>query len=79
MVYVLDASAMVALLRQEAGWEAVRDLLYDPNHACYAHALNLCEVFYDFHRDGGEAAAQLALERLLGAMIQPREDLDRAF
>jgi len=79
MICVLDASAMQAFLRAEVGGEIVRDLLDDAASICYAHAINLCEVFYDFHRDSGEHAAQAVLRQLLAAPIILREDIDRSF
>ena len=44
MTYVLDASAMIAFLRDEPGAEIVAEVFVDPESHCYAHALNLCEV-----------------------------------
>jgi PIN domain nuclease of toxin-antitoxin system len=79
VIYVLDASAMIALLHQEDGWEVVRDLLINPDNTCLAHSINLCEVFYDSYRIGGEGAAQTAITTLLNANVQPREDLDPTF
>jgi PIN domain nuclease of toxin-antitoxin system len=79
VIYVLDGSAMLAFLRDEAGADVVEALLLDPSHTCIAHAINLCEVFYDYHRAGGEAVAQSALTRLLSATILPRADLDTGF
>lgn len=76
---ILDASAMTAFLEREPGGEIVRDLLTDLSRTCYAHAMNLCEVFYDFHRAGGETAAQEALEQLFSARLAPRADLDVEF
>jgi len=61
MVFVLDASAMIAFLRDEPGASAVADALVDPNSRCYAHAINLCEVYYDFHRAAGREAAEGAI------------------
>lgn len=66
MIYVLDASAMIAFLRGEAGADVVAQCLLDANVKCYAHALNLCEVFYDFARaasreDALDAISDLAL------------------
>jgi PIN domain nuclease of toxin-antitoxin system len=78
--YVLDASAMIAFLRQERGWQVAETALSDPSHACLAHAVNMCEVFYHFHRAGGEPAAQTAVGILLGAYnVGLREDLDLPF
>jgi hypothetical protein len=48
VIYILDASAMIAYLRAESGGLLVRDVLLDPAHVCFAQAINLCEVYYDF-------------------------------
>jgi PIN domain nuclease of toxin-antitoxin system len=79
MIYVLDACAMIALLLQEPGEEAVWTRLVEPDSECLAHSLNLCEVFYDFYRDSGEAAATDAIEDLMWLGVAERNDLDRAF
>ena len=57
-IEVLDAGAMLAVLKREAGASVVSSLLADPDTVCMAHAVNVCEVFYDLFRSGGEAAAQ---------------------
>jgi PIN domain nuclease of toxin-antitoxin system len=46
---VIDASALIAFLRDEPGADVVENLFSAPE-TCYAHALNLCEVCYDFFR-----------------------------
>jgi PIN domain nuclease of toxin-antitoxin system len=50
MNVVLDASAMIAFLRDEAGSEIVMNQIRPPENHVFAHALNLCEVYYDFSR-----------------------------
>mgnify|MGYP001616994244 CR=1 FL=1 len=45
MTFVLDACAIIALLRNEAGAEITDRLLLE--QTCMAHAVNLCEVYYD--------------------------------
>ena len=42
----LDACAMIAYLQGEVGGSVVQSLLADPSTTCYAHSVNLCEVFY---------------------------------
>jgi predicted nucleic acid-binding protein len=79
MIYVLDAPALIALLRQEPAWEVVEGLLVDPDHTCFAHAVNLCEVYYDFARALDERTAQNAIQDLYAAGIVPREDMDQSF
>jgi PIN domain nuclease of toxin-antitoxin system len=76
---ILDANALIAFLRDEAGAEIVEQLLTDPANTCFVHAINLCEVFYDFHRAEGEVAAQDAIRTLTGLRIVIREDMDSAF
>lgn len=79
MIYVLDACAMIALLRREQGEDVVWAHLSDPNNTCFAHAINLCEVYYDFHRDAGETAAENAIEDLKALKVVERGDFDEAF
>ena len=67
---VLDASAMIAFLRRERGSEIVAEALLDPTNQCYAHALNLCEVFYDFHRAMGRIDALNAIDDLVRLGVQ---------
>lgn len=79
MIYVLDACAMIALLRRETGETVVWNHLTDPAATCYAHAINFCEVSYDFYRDAGEMAAQSAIHDLKALGINDRSDFDEAF
>jgi len=54
--------------------EVVADALLDPDSQCDAHALNLCEVFYDFHRAGDrdEALSAIADTGRLGVVRDER-------
>lgn len=79
MTHVLDAGPMLAFLKDETGASEVEQILLDPDSVCYAHAVNICEVFYDLRREAGEEEAQTHLTRLFDAGVQPREDMDRAF
>ena len=76
---VLDACAMIALLKAESGEAVVWAHLLDPNNTVYAHSLNLCEVYYHFHRNVGEAAADGAIEDLRYLGVIERSDFDEAF
>lgn len=62
---------MIAFLRDERGAQVVADALLDPLSQCYAHALNLCEVFYDFHRAAGREEALQAVSDLAGLGVTP--------
>jgi predicted nucleic acid-binding protein len=70
---------MIAFLRDEPGAEVLEEILNDPQSVCYAHAVNLCEVYYDFLRSEGESAAEAAIADLLAVGITPREDMDSDF
>ncbi len=76
MVKVLDACAMIAYLRGEPGAEVVEALLLDKGNQCLAHAINLCEVYYDFWRAKDENAAREALSDLSSVGVITREDMD---
>jgi predicted nucleic acid-binding protein len=70
---------MIALLRDEPGGEVVESYLAIEPPACLAHAVNLCEVFYDFFERAGEIAARGAIDDLRAAGLIIREDMDDAF
>jgi len=77
--YVLDASAMIAYLRNEPGADLIEDALTSPGSRCFAHSINLCEVFYDFFRSAGETEAANAIADLSAAGITERNDFDGDF
>lgn len=79
MTYILDASAMIAWLRGEQGADVVDSILLDPSHRCLAHSINLCEVYYDAYRHGGQSIAQSTLRDLESAGIVAREEMSPAF
>ena len=70
---------MVAYLNGEVGGDVVESALFDKDSECLAHAINLCEVFYLFHRAGGEVAATKALSDLSDVGVAERSDFDSAF
>jgi PIN domain nuclease of toxin-antitoxin system len=70
---------MIAYLRNEPGGEAVKNLLRDSSNQCYAHAVNLCEVFYDFCRASGESVAEASIRDLLRDGLILRADMDQEF
>lgn len=78
-INIMDANAISALLRGEAGKEVVAAQLADPNNQCLMHAVNLCEVYYDALRDGGASAGDEAVRKTLALGVEIREDMDEAF
>lgn len=72
---VLDASAIVAFLRDEPGADTVALLLAERENRCLVHAVNLCEVFYGAVRQHGPTRAFVVLERLMGLGVQISEDM----
>lgn len=79
MIYVPDACAMIAFLKGEDGADVVENALLDEGGQCMAHAINLCEVFYDFHRDGGESVADNAIADIKALGLVERGDFDEPF
>ena len=79
MNHVLDACAMIAFLRGERGDDVVARLIADPSHTCHAHAINLCEVFYDFLRASDLTTAQAALGDLQRVGVRAQRSMSRPF
>jgi PIN domain nuclease of toxin-antitoxin system len=78
-VAVLDACALIAYLHGELGGNIVAGLLTDPDVACYAHAVNLCEVYYQVHRVSDTRTARQVLKTLRTDGVKTRRDMSAAF
>jgi uncharacterized protein with PIN domain len=80
MPSVLDASAMVALVRDEPGADLVFAALSAPGALCFAHNVNLCELFYTTTRRAGEDDAEAVVRLLIDTLgVIPYESPDEAF
>jgi PIN domain nuclease of toxin-antitoxin system len=79
MNVVLDASAVIAFLRDEPGAAVVERYFGPENHSVYMHALNLCEVYYDFLRAAGESSAEGAVQDILLLGVRERNDMASDF
>jgi PIN domain nuclease of toxin-antitoxin system len=88
MIYVMDASALIAYVRNEPGGQDVEDLLLDSTNTCYVHAINLCEVYYDHLKVALRGSISLAaaittasaeIADLQNAGLIGRDDIDEAF
>jgi predicted nucleic acid-binding protein len=79
VILVFDVCALIAYLRNEAGAEAVEELLIDSENQCMVHAVNLCELYYDFLRATNETEAHTAIADLDAIGLLVREDMDAAF
>lgn len=77
MIFVMDACSLIAFLRGETGSEDVEQHLLFAD--CVVHALNLCEVYYDFLRAAEEHTATAAIADLLSIGLTVSEDLDLPF
>ena len=76
---VIDASALMAFLWGEPGASVVNSLLSDPSQACYAHSINLCEVYYQVIRQSDEATARKAIGDLRALGLIERSNIDEPF
>jgi PIN domain nuclease of toxin-antitoxin system len=60
LIYILDACALIALLKRETGWDMV-DALFKQARVgeitLYMSIINLLEVIYGFRREKGAAYA----------------------
>lgn len=74
MSVVLDASVMLTLLYKQDGYTEVISAL--ASGSCPAHAINLCEVYYDFQRTYDSAGAEQAIIDLRKMGVVCREDFD---
>lgn len=72
---VIDACAPIAFLRDEPGAETVQNVLSLPQ-TCFVHALNLCEVYYDFWWASTQKAVESAITDLISRGIEERNDMD---
>ncbi len=70
---------MLAYLKGEPGALVVDNLLRSPTEICYAHSINLCEVYYDFIRHSDERTVRQAISDLLADGIIERRDMSRRF
>ncbi|HCE68596.1 MAG: hypothetical protein A2X82_01195 [Geobacteraceae bacterium GWC2_55_20] len=79
MRYVLDACAIISLIKNEDGALIVRQALEAENNVCFVHAVNLCEVFYDCLRCHGNDSAEKLLANLIEAGLILRDEMDLDF
>ncbi len=75
MKYVLDASAVIAFLREESGALVVRELLADMKNDIHIHAANAIEVHYKLTAFGGESVAEEAMRDLAALGVRTFDSL----
>jgi len=76
--YVMDACALIAYFKKEAGFEAVVqffDQASDGEISIAMHKVNLLEVYYGFYRDDGKESAKSVLDDSLSLPITFTDDL----
>ena len=78
-IYIFDSSAILAHLSSEPGAKVVDALLNDLNSDCYAHAINLCEVYYHVLRIADEHQAQQTIMDYHIYGVNERRDMDGQF
>lgn len=78
MSLVFDSSALLVVLRGEAGAEQVEGLLEDADVPKCIHAVNLTEVFYRVMSESDHATAQASVTALRAVGILERGDMDEA-
>ena len=79
MNIVLDACALIAFFKNEIGAEIVENYLSDNQYICMIHGINLCEVYYDFLRTGGDTIANTLIQDVQSLGLVIRDDLTISF
>lgn len=67
---------MIAYLKGEPGAPVVDAMLRDTQRECFAHSINLCEVYYDALRAFDQATAVQAINDLFDAGVVERDEMD---
>lgn len=79
MRYVLDACALLAFMRGEAGADRIEELLLDPQNNCASHAVNLCEVYFNLVREFGEGTARSVMQNFKDIGLATINDMSEPF
>lgn len=79
MNLILDANALIAIVQNEPGGRSVTRMIDDPANTCFVHAVNICEVYYDYLRTEGEPVAKRVISEFMEAPLAIREDMDFEF
>jgi predicted nucleic acid-binding protein len=77
--HCLDACAVIAYLRNEAGAGVLKEMIEQPTTFLAMHVCNLEEVYYDFFRADRLTAAQTAWTNTLALPLALRRDTDDTF
>ena len=75
-IYVLDACALIALIKYENGALAVAELCKEAeenNADLLINIINLLEVYYGFRRERGEQYAESILEKVMDSIVKISE------
>lgn len=76
MIYIIDSSAMIAMVKGEEGAQKISSIIDNRSNKCFAHVINLYEVYYGFRRQDGENTAESVIQDLISVGIIPCEDMD---
>lgn len=71
--FILDSSALLALLNRERGSEQVESLLQtaaEGRTTVRLHRIHLCELYYILYRKGGEQVAEQMLKDVQGLPVR---------
>jgi len=79
MKIVLDACAVIALVKNEQGADIVEEYLLNDDYECMIHGVNICEVYYGFFRSESEAFAQEIVYKLQKSGVIIDDDMTMNF
>lgn len=78
VTHVVDASALTAYFKEEAGSERLAELLADQENVLAIHIVNLCEVYCGYYHIDGPERAQEAWAKAV-SFLQVLEKADESF
>ena len=70
---------MIAYLFGEPGADVVTGFLQDKRFTCYAHSVNLCEVYYLILRRTDQSTARAGIQDLFADGVIERPDMSLRF
>ena len=79
--YIFDACALLALLKQEKGYEIIEQLYEQAknNHVCLViHKINLLEIYYNICRESNETIADVIYDQIERSPIKIIDSMDKA-
>jgi predicted nucleic acid-binding protein len=80
LIYILDACAIIATIKNEKGFDKVKAILneaFTEQSVIYMHSINLIEVYYKYLREDGKEIADKIIEKIYKLPISFIDNVDK--